>query len=59
VAWVKDVAALGTPPLSRFGMTRADVPGIAAKGLRASSMRGNPVDLTLEEVERILEQGME
>ncbi len=60
VAWVKEVCGrLGTPSLSRFGMTRADVPGIAAKGLRASSMRGNPVDLTLEEVERILEQGMQ
>ncbi len=60
VAWVKDVCGrLGTSPLSRFGMTRADVPGIAAKGLRASSMRGNPVDLTQEEVEGILEQGME
>ncbi|MFZ5811937.1 MAG: iron-containing alcohol dehydrogenase [Thermodesulfobacteriota bacterium] len=60
VAWVKGVCGrLGTPSLSRFGMTAADVPGIAAKGLRASSMRGNPVDLTLEEVERIVERGME
>jgi len=55
VRWVEALCGrLGTPPLSDFGMTAAAVPGIAAKGLRASSMRGNPVELTQEELEAIL-----
>ncbi len=55
VQWVRGLCRrLGTPPLSDFGMTAAAVPGIAAKGLRASSMRGNPVDLTQEELEAML-----
>ncbi|QLA19048.1 iron-containing alcohol dehydrogenase [Desulfolutivibrio sulfoxidireducens] len=55
VARVKGLCdRVGTPSLSRFGMTREDVSGIAAKGLRASSMRGNPVELSPEEVEGIL-----
>jgi alcohol dehydrogenase class IV len=55
VAWVRELCArLGTPPLSDFGMTEDAVPGIAAKGLAASSMRGNPVELTQAEVEAIL-----
>ncbi|NDY58563.1 iron-containing alcohol dehydrogenase [Desulfovibrio sulfodismutans] len=55
VRWVKGLCdRLGTPPLSEFGMTAAAVPGIAAKGLAASSMRGNPVQLSQGELEAIL-----
>ncbi|MDQ7831606.1 MAG: iron-containing alcohol dehydrogenase [Desulfovibrionaceae bacterium] len=55
VQWVRGLCRrLGTPPLSDFGMTAAAVPGIAAKGLRASSMRGNPVELTQEDLEAML-----
>ncbi|MEF3698139.1 MAG: iron-containing alcohol dehydrogenase, partial [Desulfolutivibrio sp.] len=59
VQWVKGLCdRLGAPPLSDFGMTAAAVPGIAAKGLAASSMRGNPVQLSQGELERILHQAL-
>lgn len=55
VEWVRELCRrLGTPPLSDFGMTGAAVADIAAKGCAASSMRGNPVELTQEELEGIL-----
>jgi len=55
VQWVKALCdRLGAPSLSDFGMDEAAVPGIAAKGLAASSMRGNPVQLSQAELEGIL-----
>jgi len=53
--WVRAFGGrVGPPPRSGFGMTAAAVPGVAAEGLGASSMRGNPVELTQEELEAIL-----
>ena len=36
-----------------------DFPAIVQKSLRASSMRGNPVELTEREIVRVLEASME
>ena len=59
VRWVKELCdRLGAPPLSDFGMDGAAVPGIAAKGLAASSMRGNPVQLSQAELEGILQAAL-
>jgi alcohol dehydrogenase class IV len=57
VAWVRDVcAAMAVSPLSRFGLTQADFPAVVAQAQQASSMKGNPVPLTDQEVTDILEQ---
>jgi alcohol dehydrogenase class IV len=46
-AWVaRLVADLAIPPLARHGMTAADIPGVVKKAKQASSMRGNPVELS-------------
>lgn len=43
----------GIPPLSRYGVTWADIPALAAKAAAASSMKGNPIPLTPGELEEI------
>jgi alcohol dehydrogenase class IV len=46
------------PPLSRWSMTESDIPTVREDGLRASSMKGNPVDLSAEEIDGILGEGL-
>ncbi len=55
VAWIRDtVELLGVPPLGALGLRRADHAKAADAALVASSMAGNPVRLTREEVLEIL-----
>ena len=55
VHWVRGlVERLGVPPLSRYGLTRAGIPETAEKAKNSSSMKGNPVELTGEELAGIL-----
>ena len=59
VAWVRELcAALRIPPLSAYGMTEADFPALMEKASRASSMRGNPIKLTAEEMEEVLARAL-
>jgi len=59
VAWVSDLCQqLNVPGLSSYGVTTKDFPAIVEKSLFASSMRGNPVELTKKEVVRVLELSM-
>ncbi len=59
VLWVKELcAALAIPPLTNFGVTEADIPAVVAKAQRASSMQGNPLVLTAEELTQILRQAL-
>jgi len=59
VAWVQQLcAALDVPPLSAYGMTSADVPALVEKGAAASSMKGNPLSLTPEEMVEILTRAL-
>jgi len=56
VAWVAGLCRqLHIPPLGRYGVSRADLPEVASKAARASSMKGNPIVLTGEELVAILE----
>jgi alcohol dehydrogenase class IV len=58
-AWVLDLcAALRVPPLSAYGMTSTDVPALVEKGAAASSMKGNPLLLTPEEMAEILTRAL-
>jgi alcohol dehydrogenase class IV len=59
VAWVRDLcASLQVPPLSAYGLTEADFPALIEKAAAASSMRGNPVKLTAEQMRDILARAL-
>lgn len=50
-AWLRDlVAELRVPALSRYGVSVADVPAVVAQARHASSMQGNPIELTEDEL---------
>jgi alcohol dehydrogenase class IV len=49
---------LSIPPLSGFGLTGNELPEIAAKAQKASSMKGNPIQLTAEELTDVLRQAL-
>ena len=55
VAWLAEtVSQVRIPRLSELGVTPADVPAIAELAQESSSMKGNPVAFTLEELVAIL-----
>jgi alcohol dehydrogenase class IV len=59
VGWVREtVKALKIPALSSYGITVADVPGIVAGAAKASSMKGNPIVLTREEMTEIVTRAL-
>ena len=59
VAWLRAlVEDLGVPRLSAYGIRRDDVVAVAAKARGASSMQGNPVALTDEELRGALEAAL-
>ncbi len=55
VAWVSTLAAqLGIPKLSRYGIGPEHVDELVEKAEKASSMKGNPIALTPEELAGVL-----
>jgi alcohol dehydrogenase class IV len=59
VVWVQELCdALQAPPLSNYGMSSEDIPVLVEKSAKASSMKGNPVLLTAEELREILTQAL-
>jgi alcohol dehydrogenase class IV len=57
VTWIEELcAALGLPGLRKYGLSENDFPTVAAKARNASSMKGNPIKLTDEELINILRQ---
>ncbi len=57
--WLYDLrAALHIPTFTAYGMTTADVPGLAEKAAAASSMQANPIKLTAEALTQILAEAM-
>jgi alcohol dehydrogenase class IV len=59
VSWVQDLCqALDVPPLSDFGLTEGDFPTVVEKAGKASSMKGNPIVLTDEELTQILREAV-
>jgi alcohol dehydrogenase class IV len=45
---------LEIPPLRAYGVTGADIPDLVAKAAHASSMKGNPITLTSDELRQIV-----
>ncbi|MBN1149316.1 MAG: iron-containing alcohol dehydrogenase [Anaerolineales bacterium] len=59
LAWVQDLCqALNVPPLSTYGLGRADFPAVIENSARASSMKGNPIELSAQEMQAILERAL-
>lgn len=59
VRWVSRlVERLEVPPLSRYGLTPSGSPEVAEKAKNSSSMKGNPVELTGEELAEILKRAL-
>ncbi|MFV0593353.1 MAG: iron-containing alcohol dehydrogenase [Draconibacterium sp.] len=59
VAWAETLLkALNVPSLSTFGLTTNDFPDLVQKAKVASSMKGNPVRLSDEQLTRILEKSL-
>jgi alcohol dehydrogenase class IV len=59
IDWIHDLCnALDVAPLFEFGITEAHFPEMIAGAKRASSMKGNPVELTDEELMEILRKAV-
>jgi alcohol dehydrogenase class IV len=59
VAWVRALCkALEIPPLASYGLTQANFPILIEKASVSSSMRGNPIELTHDEMEEILTRAL-
>ncbi len=58
-AWLKGLCEeLNVPPLAAYGFSEEDFPDLIAKSMRSSSMRGNPIELSADDLRAILSQGM-
>ncbi len=59
VLWLKElIKELKIPGLSTYGITPTDFPVIIEKSQRSSSMKGNPITLTDEQLGEILEEAL-
>ena len=59
IRWLHQLCAgLQIPPLRDYGVTAADIPSIIEPSRKASSMKGNPVELTVEELTGILKAAL-
>lgn len=55
VIWVQDlVEALHIPSLANYGLTEQDISTVVDQSAQASSMQGNPIQLTNDEMRQIL-----
>jgi alcohol dehydrogenase class IV len=59
ISWVKDLCqTLQIESLENLGLSKADFPAVVAKSQKASSMQGNPIRLTEEEILEILQMAL-
>ncbi|MBW7989216.1 MAG: iron-containing alcohol dehydrogenase [Planctomycetes bacterium] len=57
VEWVRDIClVLKVPPLSEFGLKEQDFSIVIEKSQKSSSMKGNPISLTDDELMAILKE---
>jgi alcohol dehydrogenase class IV len=57
IAWIQELCAfMKVPSLFSIGISQENFPAIVTKARRASSMRGNPIVLTDDELTEILER---
>ncbi len=59
IRWLHQLCSdLHIAPLSEYGVSAADIPAIVEPARKASSMKGNPIALTDEELAEILRQAL-
>ena len=59
IGWIKDIVKfLAIPPLGTYGIKSDDFPEIVEKAAHSSSMKGNPIVLTTDELTEILEKAL-
>jgi alcohol dehydrogenase class IV len=59
VRWIADLCRkLEIPPLRTYGVTDADIPILVEKAAQASSMKGNPVVLSQEDLREIVSRAL-
>jgi len=59
VQWIQNLCkALTVPPLTEYGLKEQDFATVAAKAQKSSSMKGNPILLTDDELMQILKKGI-
>ena len=59
VAWIQQLCEqLSVPPLSSYGLTESDFPDLIEKSMRASSMKGNPIELQRDELHEVLHRAL-
>ena len=59
VKWVQTLSEkLNIPPLAAYGVRSEDISNIIDEAARASSMRGNPIELTRAELSEMLERAL-
>jgi alcohol dehydrogenase class IV len=59
IAWVRNLCVqLGIKPLAAYGIEEKDFTDIVAKACHASSMKGNPIELTQGELLEILQKAL-
>jgi alcohol dehydrogenase class IV len=59
VRWIQDLCTrFSLPGLNAYGLTREDLPAVAAQAQKASSMKGNAIALRSEELIAVLEKAM-
>ncbi len=59
VTWGQELCqALRVPSLASYGMTQTDFPVLIEKASAASSMQGNPIQLTPDEMREILTRAL-
>ena len=59
IAWTREICQeLEIPPLRAYGMQEQDLPALIAEAAKASSMKGNPLPLTAQELSEVLAQAI-
>jgi alcohol dehydrogenase class IV len=59
ISWMHSLCKqLNIPPLAEYGITEAEFSLVANKAQQSSSMKGNPIDLTTEEIVEILQRAI-
>ena len=59
IDWLEGLtAALSIPGLASYGLDQADIPAFVTAAQRASSMRGNPIELSDAEVSEIVTRAL-
>jgi len=57
VVWIQELCeTLKVPPLTEFGLKEQDFPEVVAKAQKSSSMKGNPIQLTDNDLMEILKR---